>query len=65
MSRVIGVVILSRGAAAAVLCSVLMSAMPHLAAAQVLLAGTVGTPETDLTPEQEQRLLNEYWTLAR
>jgi tetratricopeptide (TPR) repeat protein len=31
----------------------------------VVIAGTIGTPETDLTPEQEQRLLNEYWTNAR
>jgi hypothetical protein len=65
VSRVIGVTSLFRGAAAAALCGVLVSAMPRLAGAQVLLAGTVGTPETDLTPEQEQRLLNEYWTLAR
>lgn len=65
MSRVIGVAFLFRGAAAAALCSVLFSGMPRLAGAQVLIAGTVGTPETDLTPEQEQRLLNEYWTLAR
>jgi tetratricopeptide (TPR) repeat protein len=33
--------------------------------AQVVVAGTIGTPETDLTPEQEQHLLAEYWTIAR
>jgi len=35
------------------------------ASGQVLLSGTAGTPETDISPEQEQHLLNEYWTLAR
>jgi hypothetical protein len=35
------------------------------ASGQVLLSGVAGTPESDLTPEQEQHLLNEYWTLAR
>lgn len=37
----------------------------RLAHAQVVVAGSIGTPETDLSPEQEQRLLAEYWTVAR
>ena len=35
------------------------------ASAQILLSGSAAVPETDLTPEQEQRLLAEYWTLAK
>jgi len=42
---------------------VLLSAAPAIA--QVLVAGSRGTPETDLSPEQEQFLLGEYWTVAR
>ena len=43
----------------------LLGAAVDPATAQVVVAGTIGTPETDLTPEQEQRLLAEYWTVAR
>jgi Tfp pilus assembly protein PilF len=46
-----------------VLALVLLSALP--AAAQVLVAGSRGTPESDLSPEQEQLLLGEYWTVAK
>ncbi len=35
------------------------------AAGQILLSGSTVAPETDLTPEQEQRLLGEYWGLAK
>lgn len=35
------------------------------AAGQVLLSGSGVTPESDLTPEQEQYLLGEYWAIAR
>jgi tetratricopeptide (TPR) repeat protein len=35
------------------------------AAGQVLVAGSRGTPESDLSPEQEQMLLGEYWTVAK
>jgi tetratricopeptide (TPR) repeat protein len=35
------------------------------AAAQVLVSGTTLGPESDLSPEQEQRLLGEYWTIAK
>jgi tetratricopeptide (TPR) repeat protein len=31
----------------------------------VIVAGTIGTPETDLTPDQQQHLLGEYWPIAR
>jgi hypothetical protein len=31
----------------------------------VIVAGTIGTPETDLTPDQQQNLLGEYWPIAR
>ncbi len=31
----------------------------------VIVAGTLGTPETDLTPDQQQHLLGEYWPIAR
>jgi tetratricopeptide (TPR) repeat protein len=34
-------------------------------AAQVIVAGSSVTPETDLSAEQEQRLLGEYWTVAK
>ena len=42
-------------------------ALPAKAGAQggVLVAGSMGTPETDLTPEQQERLLGEYWTIAK
>jgi Tfp pilus assembly protein PilF len=33
--------------------------------AQVLLSGSSVDPETDLSPEQEQNLLGEYWTAAK
>jgi hypothetical protein len=41
--------------------------VPAPAAAQggVVVAGTLGTPETDLTPDQQQHLLGEYWPVAR
>jgi tetratricopeptide (TPR) repeat protein len=35
------------------------------AGAQVLIAGSATPPELDLTPDQEQYLLDEYWTIAR
>lgn len=31
----------------------------------VIVAGTIGSPETDLTPDQQQHLLGEYWPVAR
>ena len=31
----------------------------------MIVAGTLGTPETDLTPDQQQHLLGEYWPIAR
>jgi len=40
-------------------------AIPAAAQGGVVVAGTIGVPETDLTPEQEQRLLGEYWTVAK
>src|SRR5262245_47639923 len=33
--------------------------------AQVLVAGSRITPETDISPEQEQQLLGEYWKVAK
>lgn len=46
--------------------SVLLVALPAAASqGGVVIAGTIGTPETDLTPEQEQHLLGEYWAIAR
>ena len=33
--------------------------------AQVLVAGSMAPPETDITPEQEQLLLGEYWTATK
>jgi len=47
------------------LCAVGAALVPATAHAQILLSGSTLGPETDLTPEQEQRLLNEYWTVAR
>ena len=35
------------------------------ASGQVLLSGSGVAPETDLSPEQEQNLLGEYWTAAK
>jgi tetratricopeptide (TPR) repeat protein len=35
------------------------------AGAQILLSGSSVGPETDLSPEQEQNLLGEYWTAAK
>jgi hypothetical protein len=35
------------------------------AGAQVLLSGSSVAPETDLSPEQEQNLLGEYWTAVK
>jgi tetratricopeptide (TPR) repeat protein len=35
------------------------------AGAQILLSGSSVGPETDLSPEQEQNLLGEYWTVAK
>lgn len=40
-------------------------AAPVAAQGGVIVAGTLGEPEKDLTPEQEQRLLGEYWTVAK
>jgi Tfp pilus assembly protein PilF len=31
----------------------------------VIVAGTIGNPETDLTPDQQEHLLGEYWPIAR
>jgi TolA-binding protein len=44
-----------------------LCATPPTASAQggVVIAGTIAPPETDLTPEQEERLLGEYWAIAR
>ena len=47
----------------ATLFTVIPAARP--AFSQVIVAGTLGTPETDITPEQEERLLAEYWGVAR
>jgi TolA-binding protein len=41
------------------------SVRPAAAQGGVIVAGTIGKPETDLTPEQEERLLGEYWTIAK
>jgi Tfp pilus assembly protein PilF len=35
------------------------------AQAQVLIAGSRATPESDISPEQEQQLLGEYWKIAK
>jgi len=35
------------------------------ATAQILLSGSAVPAETDLSPEQEQRLLGEYWKIAK
>jgi len=35
------------------------------AGAQILLSGSGVAAETDLSPEQEQNLLGEYWTAAK
>jgi tetratricopeptide (TPR) repeat protein len=45
--------------------AVVLALVGSAAQAQVLVAGSRGTPESDLTPEQEQRLLAEYWTIAK
>jgi hypothetical protein len=47
------------------LACVCASGRPAAAQGGVVVAGSIGTPETDLTPEQEERLLGEYWTIAR
>lgn len=41
--------------------------IPSAAAAQggVIVSGTLGSPETDLSPDQQQHLLGEYWPIAR
>ena len=45
---------------------VLFGPAPALAqSGGVIVAGTIGTPETDLTPDQQQNLLGEYWPIAR
>jgi hypothetical protein len=44
---------------------VLMPARPAAAQGGVVVAGTLGTPETDLSPDQQQHLLGEYWPIAR
>src|SRR5262245_38967252 len=50
-----------------VLCSVaiMLTLGASVAQAQVLVAGSRGTAESDLAPEQEQQLLAEYWTIAK
>jgi len=45
--------------------AVIITLAASAAEAQVLVAGSRGTPESDLNPEQEQRLLAEYWTIAK
>jgi tetratricopeptide (TPR) repeat protein len=52
-------------AAAVCACALFAGAAVASAFAQVVVAGTIGTPDTDLTPEQEHRLLAEYWTVAK
>jgi tetratricopeptide (TPR) repeat protein len=47
------------------LAALLCLAIAAPGAAQVVVAGTIGTPETDISPEQEQLLLREYWTVAK
>jgi hypothetical protein len=44
---------------------VLIPARPAAAQGGVVVAGTLGTPETDLSPDQQQHLLGEYWPIAR
>lgn len=44
---------------------VLIPAGPAAAQGGVVVAGTLGTPETDLSPDQQQHLLGEYWPIAR
>ena len=39
--------------------------LPAPAGAQILLSGSSVAPETDLSPEQEQNLLGEYWTAVK
>lgn len=54
------------GARRAALCvCALVTALASPVAAQVLLSGSGLGPESDLSPEQEQRLLGEYWTIAK
>lgn len=48
-----------------VLAGALLLATPPPAIAQVIVAGSTLTPDKDLTPEEEQRLLAEYWNVAR
>ena len=45
----------------------LSTIIPAAAAAQggVIVSGTLGSPETDLSPDQQQHLLGEYWPIAR
>jgi tetratricopeptide (TPR) repeat protein len=46
-----------------VLAAALTIATP--ASGQILMSGSSVAPETDLSPEQEQNLLGEYWTAAK
>jgi tetratricopeptide (TPR) repeat protein len=41
------------------------TARPVAAPQGMVVAGTIGPAETDLTPDQEQHLLGEYWTVAK
>jgi hypothetical protein len=45
----------------------LSTLIPAAAAAQggVIVSGTLGSAETDLSPDQQQHLLGEYWPIAR
>ena len=43
----------------------ILLALARPAAGQVVVAGTIGPPETDISPEQEQLLLGEYWTVTK
>ena len=54
--RVLGMRVI---AAAVCACALFVGAAVAPAVAQVVVAGTIGAPETDLTPEQEHRLLGE------
>jgi len=42
-----------------------LTASPAAAPQGMVVAGTIGTAESDLTPDQEQHLLGEYWTVAK
>jgi tetratricopeptide (TPR) repeat protein len=42
-----------------------LTARPAAAPQGMVIAGTIGAAETDLSPDQEQHLLGEYWAVAK